>query len=113
MPDVQPLDERIARYERIMAMRGKDPANPDMSLEDIGAAFDPPLSRERVRQIIEQGMPRRVGRPSSPEKRDELRRLLATWERRRAARAARGLDTRTAEARISALTTQLATFDRA
>src|SRR6188768_1788122 len=81
MARIAPLEERLARYERIMAMRGEDPANPKMSYEDIGAAFDPPLSRERVRQIIDKP-PKRPGRPHAPGRRDIMRRKLAYWEER-------------------------------
>jgi hypothetical protein len=81
MARIAPLEERIARYERIIAMRGPDPEKPKMSYEDIGAQFDPPLSRERVRQIIEKP-PARPGRPSAPGRTDVMRRKLAYWEDR-------------------------------
>ncbi len=80
-PRIGPLEERVARYERIMAMRGPDPENPLMSYEDIGLRFDPPLSRERVRQIIAKP-PKKPGRPSAPGRTDVLRRKLAFWEDR-------------------------------
>ena len=82
MPRIAPLEERVARYERIMAMRGPED-HPRMSYEEIGAAFDPPLTRERVRQIIAKP-PRRPGRPSGIGRRDALRRKLQFWEARRA-----------------------------
>jgi hypothetical protein len=113
MPDVQPLDERIARYERIMAMRGPDPENPLMTLEAIGDTFDPPLERERVRQIIAAGRPKRAGRPRSPDRLAEARRTLGVWEQRRARAATAGRSTATADRRIAALTAELTELGQA
>lgn len=44
----------VATYERIMGMRY---GVPKMTLQAIGETFDPPLSRERIRQIIARGRP--------------------------------------------------------
>lgn len=69
-----PLDKRIERYERVMSLRGLDPetgaridGSEQMSYEAIGETFDPPIVREAVRQIIERGRPRAVGRPPKPK----------------------------------------------
>lgn len=110
-PRSDPLTVRIARYERIIAMRGPNPEAPLMSLDDIGATFVPPLSRQRVLQIIEDGVPKRSGRPRNPARRDELRRKLGVWEQRRARHLAAGTDATTADRRIAALSAELAAFD--
>jgi hypothetical protein len=78
-----------------------------MSLEEIGAAFDPPLSRQRVQQIIDKP-PREPGRPSKPTRKDTLRRKLAGWERRRAVKRDAGLPTPTEDNRIAILSADLA-----
>lgn len=107
LPRIAPLDDRLARYERIIAMRGDDPEHPKMSYEEIGASFTPPLTRERVRQIIAKP-PRRPGRPTSPGRRDVLRRKLAFWEERRTAGLKQGNDTSGADERIVFFSGELA-----
>jgi DNA-directed RNA polymerase sigma subunit (sigma70/sigma32) len=61
---VETLEDRIARREAILRMR--DSVNPETgkpwTLFAIAQSFDPPLSKERVRQIIAE-QPRGVGRP--------------------------------------------------
>lgn len=99
------LEERRARYERIVAMRGNG-----MTLEAIGASFDPPLTKQRVRQILERE-PQRNGRPHADHRRATLRGRLQFWEARRAARAQEGLDTIYADARIIALSEQIAALE--
>jgi DGQHR domain-containing protein len=49
-------DDPIARYHRIAALR-----NRDVTLQDIGNQEG--ISRERVRQILAGGLPKRAGRP--------------------------------------------------
>lgn len=108
------LKQRVARYERIMAMRAQ---NPPMTYEEIGSALTPMLGRERVRQIAEgnlrdkAGPPGRVGRPAGPPRRDRLRSRLRYWERVRQSRVDQGLDTKDAERRIAALSDDLATIE--
>lgn len=100
-----PLAERRARYERMKAMdeSGK-------TLEEIGAVFG--ISRERVRQVLDKP-PRKPGPPFNPNKVDELRGKLALWERRRAVRLEKGKNTTEADARIAALTDEIAAVNEA
>jgi DNA-directed RNA polymerase sigma subunit (sigma70/sigma32) len=62
------LAERTARYERVHALRAT--ANPvtgkRWTMEDIGATFDPPLTKQRVKQILDNPPPLAVGRPRKP-----------------------------------------------
>ena len=106
MPPVDPLDVRIRRYARIVELR----ADPSLTLDDIGQRFDPPLTRQRVQQILDAGMPKRPGRPMSLARRDALRRTLGVWEERLANRSAKGLDTANAERRIAAIRAELAVY---
>lgn len=55
----EPLDVRVARYEAIRGLRDSG-----LTLDDIGASFDPPLSKQRVAAILRAGRPRNPGRPS-------------------------------------------------
>jgi hypothetical protein len=102
MPTIAPLQERRARYERIMAMT-KD----GMDLESIGLALTPPLTRQRVQQIIDKP-PRKPGPPFNPEKLAQLRSKLSLWEKRRAARQTRAQPTDVADLRIAALLAEIA-----
>lgn len=108
MPSIAPLNERIERYERMVALRNS--TEPPMPYEEVGARLVPKLSKERVRQILEKGRPRRAGRPDRPDKREVLRRKLAFWERRlEAANEAGREDARVeAERWIADLTSRLA-----
>jgi hypothetical protein len=99
------LEDRVVRYERIMAMRSEVPP---LSYAKIGATFDPPLSKERVRQIVKAGKPRRAGRPASPDRRTVLRRKLAFHERRLRAAIADGRSPGASETRIAELSVELA-----
>lgn len=100
----QTLEERVSRYERVMAMRSQS-----MSYSAIGKVFDPPLSKERVRQIAARGRPRRAGRPDGPERREVLRRKLAFHERRlRNAQKSGDRPTEATERRIAELSAELA-----
>src|SRR4051794_15559431 len=85
LPHIAPLQERPARYERMLAMQeaGK-------TLEDIGVVFG--ISRQRVEQVLDKP-PRKPGPPFRPGKVDELRAKLALWERRRAVRVEKGKPT--------------------
>lgn len=103
MPELT-LQDRIARHERVLAMRQLDPP---MTFEEIGRQFKPRLSKERVRQILAKP-PQAVGRPHSPQKRAELQRNLRFWEQRRANRLDAKADTSYAEERIAAITAELA-----
>jgi hypothetical protein len=96
-------EERVERYRRIKEMRHR---TPPMTLADIGASFDPPLSKERVRQILATP-PRRPGRHKSDPKREDIVARLAFWETRRARLARRGEDTTFADTRVAALTAEL------
>ena len=100
MPET--LEVRRARYERIVAMRSNG-----MTLEAIGASFDPPLTKERVRQIARRE-PQRTGRPHAAHRLITLRHRLQFWEARKATRAQAGLDTSDANARIRAISEQIA-----
>lgn len=55
-----PLSERVDRYHRIVEARDSG-----MTLEDIGASFEPPLTKQRVSAILRAGPPRSQtgGRP--------------------------------------------------
>lgn len=103
----QTLAARQARYERIVEMRHQDPP---MSLAAIGAALDPPLTKERVRKIL-MNPPRRTGRPGGNPRevaaRDELVARLRYWEARRLRTARRGGDTAFADGRIESIREQL------
>jgi hypothetical protein len=105
LPTNTVLDERRARYERIVAMRDQN-----MTLEAIGASFDPPLSKQRVLQILAKA-PRRVGRPHSADRRETLRALLRFWEARRAARAKVGADTVYSDDRVRVLSERIAALE--
>lgn len=96
-------EERVERYRRIKEMRHQ---TPPMTLADIGASFDPPLTKERVRQILAVP-PRRAGRHKSDLKRDDIVARLAFWENRRARLARRGDDTTFADGRMAALEAEL------
>lgn len=104
---IPPLNERLARYERILAMRSMDPP---MTYEAIGATFDPPLGKERVRQIL-ANPPRRIGRPSGPGRREELRKRLSYWEDQRASRERAGFDATYAAGRVAKISAELAALD--
>jgi hypothetical protein len=110
LPHIAPLEDRVARYERIVAMRSKDPP---MSYEDIAEALGPDpvtgevLTRERIRQIIDRP-PKRPGRPPSADRATVLRRKLAFWEQRRARLAAAGRSTAQPDERIRFLSRELA-----
>jgi hypothetical protein len=52
------LDARRERYERICSLRDSG-----FTLEEVGAYFDPPLSKQRVATILARGEPRDPGRP--------------------------------------------------
>lgn len=97
--------DRVARYERIKALRAQDEPVP---YEDIGAMFSPPLTRERVRQIAEGGRPAKGGRPGRADRAEVMRRKLAEWERRLANRKAKGLPTEEAERRVAEWSAELA-----
>lgn len=63
---VTSLEARQARYERLVALTAPGPdGEPGMSHEAAGRLFDPPLSRERVRQIL-AAPPKPNGRPPRP-----------------------------------------------
>jgi hypothetical protein len=81
-----------------------------MTLEAIGKQFDPPLSKQRVTQILAhpEKAGRREGRPDGPNKRADLQHRLAFWEQRRANRVAEGADAAYANGRIAAITEELA-----
>lgn len=78
---------RAARYEHILALRSQDPP---LSYEDIADLLRPKLTRARVQQIAEGGVPQRSGRPPSAERRATLVRKLGVWELRLRNRRARG-----------------------
>ena len=99
------LDERRARYERIVAMRDNG-----MTLDAIGASFEPPLTKQRVKQIL-QKEPRRVGRPHSPHRKTDLRARLKFWEKKRASRLSAGEDTTYADDRIRLVSDQIAALE--
>jgi hypothetical protein len=73
-----PLEERIARYERILSMRAQ---TPPMTYEAIGEVFR--LPKQRIHKIEAGGRPKRTGRPAGPERVARLREKLAFWERQR------------------------------
>jgi hypothetical protein len=101
---METLAKRQARYERIMAMLRVEPKP---TLEEIGARLDPPLTRERVRQIVRDGLPKRAGRPSGVNRRDALTRRLQFWENRLA--SARTVhDRTTARERVATISGDLA-----
>jgi hypothetical protein len=52
------LAARRERYELIRGLRDSG-----MTLEDIGAQFDPPFTKQRVYSILRAGSPRNPGRP--------------------------------------------------
>jgi hypothetical protein len=56
--DYAPLEERQARYDRIAELRRQN-----LTYEQIGEQLDPPLTKERVRQIHLRPRPRQPGRP--------------------------------------------------
>lgn len=89
-----------------MAMR-----DADTSFEDIGAALTPKLTKERVRQIILNGAPKRPGRPAGPKRRATLRRRLHYWEGQIKSRTEQGLDTRYAKSRVDRISADLATLE--
>jgi hypothetical protein len=103
MPDT--LEVRRARYERIVAMRSNG-----TTLKAIGASLDPPLTKERVRQIAGRE-PKRTGRPRSGQRLITLRHRLQFWDAQRAERARVGRDTFYADARITALSEQIAALE--
>jgi len=103
MPDT--LEERRARYERIVAMRANG-----MTLTAIGAEFDPPLKKQRVLQILSHE-PQRNGRPHAHHRRATLRSRLKFWEARRAMREDEGLDTAYADERIKIIADQIAALE--
>jgi hypothetical protein len=109
-PDTLTPAQYRARYERILKLRGPEDA-PVMTYEDIGAKFKPPISRERVRQIIEAGPPAAHGRPRAAHNIEKKRAALALWIERRNNRAERGQDTAYAESRIASLSVELASVD--
>ena len=117
MPRIAPYADRVARYERIIAMRGGDPERPKMSLDEIAEALGPdpltgePLTRQRVQQIIDRP-PRPAGRPASVDRIDRLRRKLAGWEQRRARAREKGRATEREDNRIRALSEELARLSR-
>jgi hypothetical protein len=78
-----------------------------MDLAAIGGVFDPPLSRQRIQQIIDKP-PRKPGPPFNPNKIEELRSKLRLWEKRRAARQTRGQPTDVADLRIATLLGEIA-----
>lgn len=47
---------RQHRYDRMVALREEG-----MTLGDIGRAMDPPLTKQRVQSILQQGRPTRPG----------------------------------------------------
>lgn len=99
MPDIAPLPDRLARYERMKAMQ-----DAGKTYEEIGAIFK--ITRERVRQVFDKP-PRKPGPPFSAGKVQELRDKLAFWEARRAARIEKGKNTAQADERIAAITAQI------
>lgn len=59
-----PVADRLARYERVLALKEKG-----MSLRAIGKEISPdaPLSAERIRQILAGGPPGLPGNPAFRE----------------------------------------------
>lgn len=102
MPAIQPLVDRLARYERIVILREQG-----MTYEQIGVVLDPPLTKERVRRIVISGRPKRAGRPSRPGRAEALRAQLADWESRRTRLAWEGRPTARAEAQIKRISHEL------
>lgn len=96
--------QSIERYDRIVALREQDPP---LSYEAIGALFDPPLSRQRVAEIVSLGRPKAIGRPGHADRRERLERKLATWQGRLVGRRERGVGVEEAERRIAELTDEL------
>jgi hypothetical protein len=96
-------DERLSRFERIMAMRGDG-----LAYEAIGAALDPPLSKQRVLQIVASGPPRPTGRPAGPERRARLRSRLVFHERRLRVAIKKGAAQEPHRSRVAALAAELA-----
>lgn len=105
---VPSLSERRARYERVVAMRSQ---KPPMTFAAIGAQFDPPLTKERVRQILAHP-PRATGRPTGANRRDELRKRLAYWEDQRLSRERNGFDATYAASRVAAISADLADLEQ-
>lgn len=122
--------ERVARYNRAIALRGPDPAHPLHTLEEIAIALG--VTRQRAHQILNANSDRSAppappgepGRPWGPENLRprrrrrgaapvilpsvaSLRSTLALWEQRRDAARANGGDTALADARIAELQAQL------
>lgn len=102
------LAERQARYERIVELRDQG-----IPLAGIGAQLNPPLTRERVRQIIRLGPPRSAGRTPSDEYRDPIRRRVKYWEEQVRSRTAQRLDASYATKRLLANRLALAALDDA
>lgn len=95
-----PLEDRVARYERIIAMRKT------MTYEAIGEVFG--LTKERIRAIEAAGRPKPAGRPAGPERVERLRAKLAFWERQRERQADNPEKLADAEARIEKIAAELA-----
>lgn len=93
---VDTLADRVARYERIIAMTT---LTPKLTHEQIGLQLDPPLTKERVRQIIAAGRPQPNGRPPGPKRRAKLTRRLQHWESQLAAAQSKGNAELAADAR--------------
>ena len=96
------LEARIARYERIVAMRAQ---TPPMTYAAIGEIFG--ITKERVRTIEAVGRPGRAGRPSGPARAQRLRGKLGFWERERE-RATTPERRADAEARVASISAELA-----
>ena len=98
-----PLEERVARYERILSMRSQ---TPPMTYEAIGAVLG--LTKERIRAIDAAGRPKRTGRPAGPKRVERLRSKLQFWERQRERQQDNPEKLADAERRIAEISAELA-----
>lgn len=64
---VEPYEKRLARYNRMLALKEGKPGVPGLTYEAIGALEDPPLTKERVRVILSKP-PKPNGRPPKDDR---------------------------------------------
>lgn len=104
MPPIPPLPERMARYERLVAMRDEG-----LSMQQM-AEREGNLTRQQVWNILKAGPPRRPGRPGR-SRRDQIIERINRWADRAAAQSEAGRDPGTALARAREARRMLAAID--